>query len=467
MYRNDGVDETSDDNSDECKSTEDQFSSVNQDQLSTSGVSLNTQFRRVLSTVAQERQSTFQRYEPRSTVSGHQASTQHGHNFASLLAVDGTDRDARIPMPQNRYSDIISNAYAGQISAYRNMVHPSTVYIDPSMTMHPMYQPGVQWSNAMPQPPTMPFVLGNSSSALPPDMSWSTGGTPVYVVVQNTGNPYNPYIAPPDLAFNSPAIYMQHDHGRSAGLAAPVHGGLSAFENRWATQNVMTGTQVHEHNVQVPAVFRGGMPDNLPGFATASTSTADNQMMMAAGWEDSVANANLYSTNEPAIDSSEKSSNPNSQTRKFVMEKPKRPLSAYNIFFREERAKLMEEMKERGSLSDPDECTKKKAAGGGRKDVSLRRSSSQRLGSARKYRRKGQDKIGFENLAKIISQRWKNIDPQRLEECKKKAADDLTRYQAERALFKESESNHLSAKRGELEASVPDETLQRYFESID
>ena len=70
---------------------------------------------------------------------------------------------------------------------------------------------------------------------------------------------------------------------------------------------------------------------------------------------------------------------------------PRRPLSAYNIYFREERAKLL-------------------AAG-------------RALGAG--------EKIGFEKLAKTIGKRWKELSEEQLERFKKLANEDTERYRRE------------------------------------
>ena len=72
---------------------------------------------------------------------------------------------------------------------------------------------------------------------------------------------------------------------------------------------------------------------------------------------------------------------------------PRRPLSAYNIFFKEQRAQLLAERQAQGK------------AGG--------------------------EKIGFEKMAKTIGKRWKELAPEELERCKKLAKEDTERYRRE------------------------------------
>jgi len=84
--------------------------------------------------------------------------------------------------------------------------------------------------------------------------------------------------------------------------------------------------------------------------------------------------------------------------------KPKRPLSAYNIFFREERNKILQERKKLEESNDDDSDLNSK---------------------------KKEGKIGFEALGKIIGKRWKNLSQSRLTLCQELARKDSERYEAE------------------------------------
>jgi hypothetical protein len=92
--------------------------------------------------------------------------------------------------------------------------------------------------------------------------------------------------------------------------------------------------------------------------------------------------------------------------RKKCKDKPKRPLSGYNIFFKEERNRILEDI--------PDSDTKAPADSAGRK---------------RKKRPHG--KIGFESLAKLIGKRWRGLTPEQNAIYKNKAATDTIRYKKE------------------------------------
>ena len=88
--------------------------------------------------------------------------------------------------------------------------------------------------------------------------------------------------------------------------------------------------------------------------------------------------------------------------RKANKDKPKRPLSAYNIFFKEERARLL--------------------SGDGANVGSDQRTAN--------------GKIKFENLAKIISGRWQSLESEKMAYYKAGAATDLERYRKEMAAWK-------------------------------
>jgi hypothetical protein len=101
---------------------------------------------------------------------------------------------------------------------------------------------------------------------------------------------------------------------------------------------------------------------------------------------------------------------------------PKRPLSAYNMFFKDERGKILSEI--------PDQNI-------ARKDRNERHERKSRHG-----------KISFECLAKEIGQRWHSLDPSRFEYYKALASKDMVRYKHEKEKFQElgNETKHLPEK---------------------
>ena len=90
---------------------------------------------------------------------------------------------------------------------------------------------------------------------------------------------------------------------------------------------------------------------------------------------------------------------------------PRRPLSAYNIFFREERALLLgtkDNDKDDGDEEGDGDKEKSKSKGG-----------------------KTKTKLGFEMLAKTIGKKWKALSDEKLQQFKALAEEDMERYKQE------------------------------------
>ena len=102
--------------------------------------------------------------------------------------------------------------------------------------------------------------------------------------------------------------------------------------------------------------------------------------------------------------------------RKFQRKvgKPKRPLSAYNLFFKDERAKML-------------------AAQGTGEDEESEASSEdkKKAPSQENDRKKKRSGIGFAEMAQVISAQWKKIEGETLTKYKDKAAVDMQRYRKE------------------------------------
>jgi len=102
-------------------------------------------------------------------------------------------------------------------------------------------------------------------------------------------------------------------------------------------------------------------------------------------------------------------------TKKKPKDKPKRPLSAYNFFFKEEREKILKVV----LAEDP-----AKFQSNPESNDYLDEAAIGRL-------KKEGGKVSFEEMGKIIGQRWKNIDPDRLSGYSEMASEDTERYKAE------------------------------------
>lgn len=89
-----------------------------------------------------------------------------------------------------------------------------------------------------------------------------------------------------------------------------------------------------------------------------------------------------------------------------VERKPKRPLTAYNIFFQRERAKILQD------IPDPE-----------------------------RKPRMSHGKIGFTELARTISKKWKGLDKEAREELLQAAAEDKQRYLREMEVWRSKTSS--------------------------
>jgi hypothetical protein len=83
--------------------------------------------------------------------------------------------------------------------------------------------------------------------------------------------------------------------------------------------------------------------------------------------------------------------------------------------------------------------------------------------AGKKRKRVPHGKIGFESLAKIVGQRWKELPPDELEVYKKRAEDDMKRYRKEMEAYVQKQREGLEQSREHLEKLVDEETKKRYF----
>jgi len=121
-------------------------------------------------------------------------------------------------------------------------------------------------------------------------------------------------------------------------------------------------------------------------------------------------------------------------TKKKPKDKPKRPLSAYNFFFKEEREKILKVV----LAEDPSKIQTNPEA-----DDYLDEAAIGRL-------KKEGGKVSFEEMGKIIGQRWKNIDPDRLSTYSEMASEDTERYK-----------NEMQAYNGRQEAKMRSEAMKQ------
>ena len=92
-------------------------------------------------------------------------------------------------------------------------------------------------------------------------------------------------------------------------------------------------------------------------------------------------------------------------------------LSYQSLFFKEERARLLAKINE--GVEDE--------SGGDKDDSSNKKKKRRGSGSG--------NRIGFENLAKIVGSRWQSLSANEVQYYKDLAADDMQRYKKEMAVY--------------------------------
>lgn len=115
-------------------------------------------------------------------------------------------------------------------------------------------------------------------------------------------------------------------------------------------------------------------------------------------------------------------------------DRPKRPLSAYNIFFKDERAKMLAQQLARAEIGYADA---NRAPTG----------------------------VGFEAMARTISQKWHQIDPESKAKYQALADKEKNKYSVEKEKYMQKKQKVLEKSRERLEAAVDEETMQQYLAS--
>ena len=110
-------------------------------------------------------------------------------------------------------------------------------------------------------------------------------------------------------------------------------------------------------------------------------------------------------------------------TRKKAKDKPKRPLSAYNYFFKTERQRILKYLARK--TDPPSESNDSEPV----EEVVDAEQESKLVTEG--------GKVSFEEMGKLIGRRWKAITPEKLEHYNKLAAEDAERYKKELAEYNE------------------------------
>ena len=174
----------------------------------------------------------------------------------------------------------------------------------------------------------------------------------------------------------------------------------------------MMSSGVTNSSPQNPHAYFNGLPGAMP-FANGPSGgipNFDEPIGNAQGQHNSTNDGGQESDASPPPKPPKKK-DAKKKRKKKPKDCPRRPLSGYNLFFKDERKRILAEIptsEQDKKAKDPkDEITwpgKKRPPHG---------------------------KIGFESLAKTIGARWKSIDPERLKHYKDLATQDLHRYARE------------------------------------
>ncbi len=221
------------------------------------------------------------------------------------------------------------------------------------------------------------------------------------------------------------------------------------------------------HQIPNPALLAEAMIaerrlSNVAGavanFAVAQERRSTLPMMGGAGENNSQFPAGV------PVPAGSQSGSSNAKKHSRPADAPRRPLSAYNFFFIDERERLLKAMKERDEkkAADKDDDENEDDEEGEKqeqdplKDVDLDDSDfvpstydelmTLRLNNKEKPRphRKTHGKIGFQTLAKLIATRWKALAEGRREHYKSLAAIDMDKYKEKTQAYQKKKLKNAS-----------------------
>jgi hypothetical protein len=132
--------------------------------------------------------------------------------------------------------------------------------------------------------------------------------------------------------------------------------------------------------------------------------------------------------------------------KRYKPTKPKRPLSAYNYFFQEERARILEEVS------------------GGESPLDAKNPPPTSAGKGR-GQKKPHGKISFESLGKEVGRRWKELPKDKKAYYEKKASEDKQRYTKEMEVYNRITQEDLTERFDQMEKTVSEEERKRYLKS--
>ena len=118
---------------------------------------------------------------------------------------------------------------------------------------------------------------------------------------------------------------------------------------------------------------------------------------------------------------------------------PRRPLSAYNLFFRDQRLALIQEQEQQEHKDDKDNEDTKLPPQEDTKLPPSTQSNDKDKSTTSQQQQQHPAKVGFAEMAKTISLRWKEIDPSMLAKYQEMARLEQIRYNAEMDAYRRKE----------------------------
>jgi hypothetical protein len=198
---------------------------------------------------------------------------------------------------------------------------------------------------------------------------------------------------------------------------------MSSFVNGQTAASRMPAPNQSWGNMNCTPSFNGMQSLNSANVAAGSGLLSGNANPGIGFW--STASAELLGDLALSLTKDKNLKKKNGKSgRKLDKDRPKRPLSAYNIFFKEERSRILDEV-----MDVPDA---EKVIGSKNKTAVAQDLVD---GMKRDRANHPHGKIDFQCLAKIIGKRWKCLERSEFEEYKAIADADMKRYKAEMAEY--------------------------------
>mmetsp|Transcript_8918 Transcript_8918/g.16824 ORF Transcript_8918/g.16824 Transcript_8918/m.16824 type:complete len:875 (+) Transcript_8918:774-3398(+) len=239
----------------------------------------------------------------------------------------------------------------------------------------------------------------------------------------NASVPYAPHGHFPMHPYYNPNFATQHPNNQDTHPEYLFHGGRNipvpspAPTNTAASSSFTSANSISKLTGTTISVNTNASSNNV---FFLSDVPDDSPLQTARQREDDLSNTG--SLDSPTGDDSNKNTSAKKKRKKKPKDCPRRPLSAYNFFFKDERKKILESIpsSSREQTKSEDDKIRDSITWPGKK-------------------RPPHGKIGFENLAKVIGERWKSVDSESMKYYKDLATQDLQRYAEEMKVYEEKQ----------------------------